>query len=49
MEYPLTYWGKDGNYFKYRCPHATGKINCIALVSGTISVNRVKNNNLSVA
>lgn len=29
MGYPLTYWGKDGNYLKYRCPHATGKINCI--------------------
>ena len=128
MGYPLTYWGKDGNYLKYRCPHITGKtncpegscwcsssnygyckkininnnprlisypprhsehfihlynkrtsvercnsrlkellnvdnlrsagilkakvfalLNCIALVSGTISVNRVKNNNLSVA
>ena len=28
MEYPLTYWDKDGNYLKYRCSHATGKINC---------------------
>lgn len=28
MGYPLTYWGKDGNYLKYRCPHATGKVDC---------------------
>lgn len=128
MGYPLTYWGKDGKYLKYRCPHAVGKLecpqgtcwcsdsdygyckkidindnprliyypprhsnnfklhynkrtsvercnsrlkellntdnlrsagirkaktiallNCIALVAGTISVNRVKNNKLSVA
>lgn len=28
MGYPLTYWGKDNNYLKYRCPHATGHINC---------------------
>lgn len=28
MGYPLTYWGKDGKYLKYRCPHATGKVDC---------------------
>lgn len=28
MGYALTYWGKDRNYLKFRCPHATGKINC---------------------
>jgi len=28
MGYALTYWGKDGNYLKFRCPHATGKVNC---------------------
>jgi ABC-type transport system substrate-binding protein len=21
--YKLTYWGKDGDYLKFRCPHAT--------------------------
>lgn len=21
MGYTLVYWGKDGDYFKYRCPH----------------------------
>jgi len=26
--YKLAYWGKDGNYLKYRCPHAVGKCNC---------------------
>lgn len=26
--YKLTYWGKDGNYLKFRCPHALGKCNC---------------------
>ncbi|QGU94944.1 transposase [Clostridium bovifaecis] len=28
MGYELTYWGKDGNYLKFRCPHSTGKTNC---------------------
>lgn len=28
MGYPLTYWGKDGDYLKLRCPHATSKIDC---------------------
>lgn len=28
MGYPLTYWGKDGNYLKYRCPHIIGKVDC---------------------
>lgn len=28
MGYPLVYWGKDGNYLKYRCPHAVGKVDC---------------------
>ena len=26
--YRLTYWGKDGDYLKFRCPHATSKCNC---------------------
>lgn len=29
MGYPLTYWGKDGKYLKYRCPHAVGKLECL--------------------
>jgi transposase, IS5 family len=24
----MTYWGKDGNYLKYRCPQAVGKGKC---------------------
>jgi transposase len=28
MGYPLTYWGKDGKYLKFRCPNETGKVNC---------------------
>lgn len=28
MGYPLVYWGKDGKYLKYRCPHAIGKVDC---------------------
>jgi transposase len=28
MGYGLTYWGKDGDYLKFRCPHATEKIDC---------------------
>lgn len=28
LGYPLTYWGKDGNYLKFRCPHAVSKVNC---------------------
>lgn len=26
--YKLSYWGKDGNYLKFRCPHAVGRCNC---------------------
>lgn len=26
--YKLTYWGKDDNYLKFRCPHATNKCDC---------------------
>ncbi len=24
----MAYWGRDGNYLKYRCPHAVGKEEC---------------------
>jgi transposase len=24
----MVYWGRDGNYLKYRCPHALGKAAC---------------------
>jgi IS5 family transposase len=24
----MVYWGRDGNYLKYRCPHALGKAMC---------------------
>lgn len=26
--YRLTYWGKDGGYLKFRCPHMTGDVDC---------------------
>lgn len=26
--YKLTYWGKDKDYLKFRCPHATNKCDC---------------------
>jgi len=26
--YPLTYYGKDGDYLKFRCPHVTGQCDC---------------------
>ena len=25
--FKLSYWGKEGDYQKFRCPHVTGKIN----------------------
>jgi transposase len=28
MGYALSYWGKDGKYLKYRCPHSVGKLEC---------------------
>ncbi|MBN2981045.1 MULTISPECIES: transposase [Cohnella] len=28
MGYEMTYWGVDGEYLKFRCPHATGKVDC---------------------
>ena len=24
----MVYWGRDGNYLKYRCPHVLGKAKC---------------------
>jgi IS5 family transposase len=28
MGFDMTYWGADGNYLKFRCPHVTGHVNC---------------------
>lgn len=28
MGYEMTYWGADQNCLKFRCPHATGKVDC---------------------
>jgi IS5 family transposase len=28
MGYAMTYWGADGDILKFRCPHATGKVDC---------------------
>lgn len=28
MGYEMTYWGVDGEHLKFRCPHATGKVDC---------------------
>jgi len=28
MGYEMTYWGYEKNYLKFRCPHATGKVDC---------------------
>ncbi len=28
MGYELVYWGRDGDYLKFRCPHVLGKVDC---------------------
>jgi hypothetical protein len=28
MGFSMTYWGADGDILKFRCPHATGKVDC---------------------
>lgn len=28
MGFPLTYWGRENERLKFRCPHATGKVDC---------------------
>jgi transposase, IS5 family len=28
MGYNMTYWGTEKNQLKFRCPHATGKVDC---------------------
>lgn len=28
MGYEMTYWGAENNQLKFRCPHATGKVDC---------------------
>ena len=33
----MTYWGRDGNYLKYRCPEAAGKGKCLSRFRCTAS------------
>lgn len=33
----MVYWGRDGNYLKYRCPHVLGKATCKSLSPCTSS------------
>ena len=33
----MAYWGRDGNYLKYRCPHALGKQACKSIFRCTAS------------
>lgn len=28
MGYEMTYWSVDGDHLRFRCPHATGKVDC---------------------
>ncbi|SEP11543.1 Transposase DDE domain-containing protein [Paenibacillus sophorae] len=28
MGFPMTYWGLENGRLKFRCPHATGKVDC---------------------
>lgn len=28
MGYDMAYWGSDGHFLKFRCPHILGKVNC---------------------
>lgn len=28
MGYDMVYWGSDGNYLKFRCPHVLDKVDC---------------------
>ncbi len=28
MGYRMTYWGAEGDWLKFRCPHAAGQIDC---------------------
>ncbi|WP_405175624.1 transposase [Paenibacillus sp. FSL H8-0261] len=28
MGFPMTYWGQEKAHLKFRCPHATGQVNC---------------------
>ncbi|MFI2859287.1 hypothetical protein ACH6EH_19570 [Paenibacillus sp. JSM ZJ436] len=28
MDFPMTYWGADGDHLKFRCPYATRKVDC---------------------
>ena len=33
----MVYWGRDGQYLKYRCPHVLGKAECTSRFRGTSS------------
>src|SRR5690606_1711632 len=39
MGFPMTYWGNDGDHLKFRCPHATGKVDCPLGMSACSSSN----------
>jgi len=39
IRYAMTYWGADGDYLKFRCPHATGKVDCPPGMSACSSSN----------
>lgn len=28
MGYDMVYWGVDGDFLKFRCPHVMGKVDC---------------------
>nr|WP_281172608.1 transposase [Aneurinibacillus terranovensis] len=39
MGFAMTYWGADGDHLKFRCPHATGKVDCPLGMSACSSSN----------
>ncbi|SMG52993.1 transposase [Paenibacillus aquistagni] len=39
MGFAMTYWGADGDYLKFRCPHATSKVDCPLGMSACSSSN----------
>jgi transposase, IS5 family len=39
MGYEMTYWGAEKNQLKFRCPHATGKVDCALGMASCSSYN----------
>lgn len=39
MGFDMVYWGCDGDYLKFRCPHVLGKVDYSCFSTGALRIN----------